>query len=423
MANEEATKRSLDFTVPAAEVDQETDRVVQSIRKKVKLPGFRPGKVPSDLIRSRFAADIRKEVLEALIPRLLQERFEKANLTVVGSPDIKDVHFHKGEPLTFVAEVDVLPEFELRDYLDTTITYSEPVVTDEDINQRLEELRERKAEYVNEDPRPVADGDHALISLESRGGLEGDPIQQDELTVEIGGSDSIEDFSTNLRGMEPGQEKEFDVTYPEEYGEARLAGKTVRFHCRLKMVRRKELPELNDEFAKDLGDFQGLDELKEAARSSLRGEREFLAQHEAKNEILEKLVDMHDIPVPESMVERQIEANIQSRMQEMVEQGADPKQLRVDWKKAREVQGERAARDIKARMLLERIADREAVEVTQDEVDREVQRVAKQQQEPVAAVRRKLEEEGHLGRIVNRLRTEKTLNMLFEKSRKTAPEE
>ncbi|MCP5115127.1 MAG: trigger factor, partial [bacterium] len=302
-------------------------------------------------------------------------------------------------------------------------TYSEPVVTDEDINQRLEELRERKAEYVNEDPRPVADGDHALISLESRGGLEGDPIQQDELTVEIGGSDSIEDFSTNLRGMEPGQEKEFDVTYPEEYGEARLAGKTVRFHCRLKMVRRKELPELNDEFAKDLGDFQGLDELKEAARSSLRGEREFLAQHEAKNEILEKLVDMHDIPVPESMVERQIEANIQGRMQEMVEQGADPKQLRVDWKKAREVQGERAARDIKARMLLERIADREAVEVTQDEVDREVQQVAKQQREPVAAVRRKLEEEGHLGRIVNRLRTEKTLNMLFEKSRKTAPEE
>lgn len=415
-----STKQSLDFSIPAEEVERETAKVVEALKERVRLPGFRPGKVPSSVVRSRFAEDIRHDVLQNLLPRALGERFEKENLNVVGEPDIKNLKFEKDEPLTFRAEFEVLPEFELGEYIGLEVVYAPPEVTDADVDRRIEAVREEKAEYVNEDPRPLADGDYAVVSIESRGGIEGKPVRQDELVLEIGGEDTVEDFSKNLRGMEPGQEKEFDVTYPGEFTEPRLAGRTVRFHCRVEGLRRKELPEINDEFAKDRGDYQNLAEFRDAVRRSIQAEREFLAQHEARNALVDQLVEAHDFDLPDVLVERQIESVIQQRLQELVAQGVDPRGLDVDWAKVRENQRERARREIKASLLLSRISERESIEVTHDDMDREIQRIARQRREPAPAVRKRLEDERQLGSVANSIRTEKTLAMLFEKSRKVA---
>ena len=206
-------------------------RVTADVQKRAKLPGFRPGKAPTSIIRKQFAGDIRQQVLESLIPKFLQKQFEAENLNVVGTPDITDVHFHDGEPLSFKAEFEVVPEIELGDYRGVEVPYHDPDVTEEDIDKRIEELREQKAQYVNVDPRPVEDGDYAVVALESLAGVEGEPVKKDEMVLEIGGADTFAAFTENLRGLTPGDEKEFEVAYPEDYGSKRLAGNTVKFHA------------------------------------------------------------------------------------------------------------------------------------------------------------------------------------------------
>lgn len=417
----EGCKHELEITVPVEDIDRETDRVVADIQKKVRLPGFRPGKAPASLVRTRFAHEVRQDVLEALVPKYLQKRFKDEELKVVGTPNIVDVHFEKGEPLRFKAEFEVAPEIELGDYQGVTVHYNEPQVSDEDVNQRLEALREQKAQYITIDPRPVEDGDYAMVSLDSLAGAE-PPVHQDEMTLHVGDPDTLPGFTEALRGMSPEEEKEFDVAYPEDYGQERLAGKTIRFRAKLKAVRKKELPELNDEFAKDLGDFNSLEELREAVRKSIFREREAAAQNAAKEELVDRLVEVHDFPVPEAFVNHQIESDLETNLRQLAGGGIDISKLKIDWAKLKEKQRPKALRAVKASLLIDRIADREAIGATQDEVDHEVQRIARQQREPVAAVRRKLEKDGAIGRIANHIRSEKTLSFLFERARKVAGE-
>ena len=402
--------------MPVEEVEAETGRAVAKVQQRAKLPGFRPGKAPVSIIRQHFAGDIRKRVLDSLIPKYLHNRFEAEDLKVVGQPDITEVHLEAGEPLRFTAEFEVVPQVELQDYKGLTVKYHDPEITDEDVAQRIEELRHSKAEFVNEDPRPLADGDFAVLSLESLSPVEGPPVKNEEMTLEVGGSDTLEDFSVQLRGMNPGEEKEFDVKYPEDHGQPKLAGKTVRFRAQVKGVRRKELPEINDEFAQDLGDYRTVEELREAVRKALFAQRQFEAQQEAKNQLVDKLVDMHDFPVPETFVDQQIQSRTSRAL---AERGVDPKTLKLDWKKLKESQQEKAAREVKASMLLARIAEREAIVPTRDEVDKEVERAARQQREPFAAVRLRFEKDGTLGRIASHIQTEKTLSFLFEHAGKT----
>jgi trigger factor len=416
----EGCKHSLEISIPVADVTSETDRVVVDIQKRAKLPGFRPGKAPTSLIRKQFAADVRQKVLEELIPKYLQKQFQAENLEVVGQPDVKDIHFHDGEPLKFTAEFEVVPNIELQEYRGVEVPYHDPEVTDEDVEKRLAELREQKAEYVNIDPRPLADGDHAVVSIQSTGGVEGPQVKNDEMVLELGGADTLPAFTENLRGLSPDDEKDFEVAYPEDYGSERLAGTTVNFHVVVKGVRRKDLPELNDEFAQDMGDYRNMEELREAIRKAIFAQRQNDAQNEAKNKIIDKLVEMHEFPVPEVFIDRQIRNRVEQSLRAMAAQGVDPRNLKLDWAKLKDTQREKAVQEVKASMLLGRISEREAIHATRDEVDREVDRMARQNREPVAAVRMKFEKDGTLGRIANHIQTEKTLNFLFEQARKTA---
>ncbi|HEY3835839.1 MAG TPA: trigger factor [Bryobacteraceae bacterium] len=419
MALIEGCKHALDVEIPADDVKTETGKVVEDFKKRVRLPGFRPGKAPSTLILQNFAGDVRQKVLEALIPKYLQKEFTDNNLRVVGSPNITDVHYHDGEAVHFKAEFEVYPEFELKEYRGISVPYHDPEVTDEDVNQRIEELRNQKSTFANIDPRPLEDGDYAVLSLESVEGVE-PPVQADEMTLEIGGADSLEGFTENLRGMSPGEEKEFSVTYPEDYGQERLAGKTVKFRAKVNGVRKKELPELNDEFAQDLGDYRTVDELRTAVRKSIFDTRQEEAQREAKDKIVEHLVDDHDFPLPETFINRQIENRVEQRLHGLVEQGIDPKSLNLDWDSIKDAQKEPAAREVKASLLLSRVAEKESIGATRDEVDRQVERIARQRREAIIPLRARLEKDGTLSRIASHIQTEKTLSFLFENATKTA---
>lgn len=422
MALVEGCKHEIELTIPAEEVAKETEKVVADLQKKVRLQGFRPGKAPASLVRSKFSQEIRKEVLDNLLPRFFSKQVEEAHLEVVGQPSVKDLHFHDGEEIHCKAEFEVAPVIELGEYRGVTVPYREPVVTDADVQERLDSIRDSKAEYVNVDPRPIEDGDHVVISLRSIAGLDSQ-MEQDEVTLHIGSEETLPAFTEGLRGSTPGDEMDLTVTYPEDYGQEKLSGKTVTFHAVVKAIRRKELPELNDEFARDLGDFQTLEELTGTVRKTIFRERELRAQQETKEKILDKLVASHDFPVPEAYVERQIENQLDTQLRQLVGQGIDPRKLNIDWDKLKESQRERAIKDVKASLLVDKIADREAVIVRQEEVDREVQRIAKQRREAVAVTRATLEKDGTVRRIAGHIRTEKTLDLLFENARKEAPAE
>jgi trigger factor len=421
MALIEGCRHELEVTVSVLDIADETDRVLAKIQKQANIPGFRPGKAPLSIIQNRFKGEVRQEVVEALIPKALNKRFDDERLNVVGTPNIVDLKFEEGQPLVFKAQFDVHPEFDLREYKGLEVEYEDPAVEDKDIDDRVEQLRQSKAEYVNLDPRPAAKGDFAVVSLESVEGVEGEPVKSSEMMIELGNADTMQAFTDGIVGMVPGESKLIEVTYPEDYGQAKLAGKTVKFDVELKFLREKELPDLDDEFAQSMGDFKTLDEFREQVKASILSERVFQAQDAAKSKLLEKLADGHDFPVPETYVERQLESQLRNYAQTLAMQGIDPKSLNIDFEKFKTSQRDRAVRDVKATLLLERISQVESVNATQEEVDREVQRLARSQREPVVAVRMKLEKDGGLDRLANRIRTDKTINFLFEQARKVAP--
>jgi trigger factor len=418
----EGCKHSVEVTVPIEAIDHETAKVVTNIQKRARIPGFRPGKAPATMIRKHFEGDIRQQVLEAVVPKFFDAQVKQENLHLVGQPTIMDVHFHAGEPLRFKAEFEVFPEIEIAEYRGLTVPYKDPEVSDADTEERIAQIRNDKATFVNEEPRPLADGDHAVISLESLAGTD-EPVKSDETTLEIGAKDTIDGFTENLRGMSPDEEKDFDVTYPDDYGQLKFAGKTIRFHCVLKGVRRKEMPELNDEFAQDLGDYRTVDELREAVRKGIFAQRQNDAQREAKDKLVDAMVDRNEFPVPEAFVERQIRNRLEQSLRSLAEQGIDPKSLKLDWEKVKEAQRDRAVREVRASLLLGKVSEREGIAATKDEVDREVELLARQRREPVPVLRPKLQEDGTLDRIASHIQTEKTLQFLFDHAEKVVPED
>lgn len=421
MALIEGCKHSIEVTIPAEAMAAEIEKVTESIRSKATIQGFRPGKAPASIIRSRYAQEIRQEALENLVPRYLEQACERENLRVVSRPSIKDLHFHEGEAVHFKAEFEVAPEIELKDVRGLAVAYAEPVVTDEEVEQRLNQIRESRAELVNIDPRPAQDGDHCLVSLETISGVEGEPLRQDDINIEIGGEDTFPAFSEALRGAVPGDEREAEVAYPENYSVDRLAGRTVRFRITLKQIRKKELPELNDDFARDLGDFQSIDEVRDEIRKAIFREKDYDAQVKAKNDLVDQIVAMHDFPVPEAYIDDRIEHMLDDRLRSLQAQGVDTSKIRIDWQKLRQNQYEQAKHDVKAALLLGKIASKENLHATEEEIDAEVQRIARQRREPVAAVRLKLEKDGAIQTIVNRIITDKTLKFLFDHAVKVPP--
>ncbi|HZS57120.1 MAG TPA: trigger factor [Bryobacteraceae bacterium] len=411
-------KRSLEIEIPLEEVERAKERVTNSIKQRVRLPGFRPGKAPVTMIQSRFESEIRNEVLELLLPQAFRDRVQKEEIKVVGTPDVSDLHFEAGQPIRFKADFEVAPEVELGTYHGLPVKYEEPTVTDEDIDKRLESMRENKAEYPNQDPRPIESGDYVLVHLKSLSGL-AEPIDQD-VQVQVGAEDTLPEFNEHLVGASPEETKEFDVTYPENYAQERLSGKTVRFQLTPKFIRKKELPALDDEFARDLGDYQSLSELKDAVRKSIFHEKQYVAQQAAKEELVDQLVASHEFPVPEAYVDRQIENQVRMQLSNLAGRGVDPNSIKLDWNKLKETQRDKALRNVRAALLLEKIAEKEGIGATKDEVDREVQRIARQERETVPVTRARLEKEGGLSRIAGAIQSEKTLQFLLEQAQKQA---
>jgi trigger factor len=410
--------REIEVEIPAEVVTRETGTVVERFQKHVRLPGFRRGKVPASVVRQRFPEDIRSEVVEALVPRYFRQEVEKRGLQPVSQPRVSDLHVADGEPLRFKASFEIMPDIKVSGYEELRAERTDTSVSDQEVEEALGRVREQHATFNAIDDRELRDGDFAQVSLvgTSESG-EGKPVTMDEVMVEIGGADTVRDFSDNLRGARPGEERRFDVTYPEDFSDRRLAGKKLSYAISVKSIKQKVLPELNDDFAKEAGNFQSIGELKKKVREQLESDKKHTAEHAAKDKLIEELVRRNDFQVPDALVDRQVDVRLERGLRALAAQGMRAEDMKkMDFSRLRAGQREAAAREVKASLLLEKIADQERIEVTDEEVTQEIEALAKQMQQTAEAVRARLTRDGAVDRIRNRIRNEKTLDFLYRRS-------
>ena len=415
----DTTKREIQVEVPADEVGRATESLIQKYQKVARLPGFRRGHVPASIIRQRFSQDITSEVVEELVPRHFRQEAEKQGLIPVSQPRVSDLHIHEGEPLRFKASFEVMPLITVEGYRELRAEKPEITVTEQEVDQTLDSLREQHATFTPVEGRPLADGDFAQISLDGQPKEgEGKPVHMDEILVEIGGKNTMQEFNDNLRGALAGDEKTFEVAYPKDYSDQRLAGHIFTYAVKIHSIKQKSLPELNDDFAKELGaEFTGIEDVRTRIREGTEAEKKQRAEHDAKEKLVVELVKRHEFPVPEALVEHQIDVRLERGLRALAAQGMRAEDMKkVDLNRLRAGQREQAIQEVKASVLLDKIADAEKIEVGDEEVNREIEALAGQSKQTPEAIRARLTRDGALDRIKSRIRNEKTLNFLYRQS-------
>ncbi len=374
--------------------------------------------MPASIIRQRFAGDIKNDVVDALVPRYFRKQADKLGLIPVSQPRVTDLYLREGEPLRFKASFEVMPEIRAEGYKQLRADKPTISVTDEEVEQSLNDLREQHAMFTSVEGRPLTDGDFAQVSLNGKPkDGEGNPVHMDDILVEIAGKNTMPEFTENLRGAAAGDERSFDVTYPEDSSDKRLAGKTFTYTVKVQSIKQKSLPELNDQFAKELGEFTGLDEVRKRIREGMEAERKHAAEREAKDKLVAELVKRNEFEVPEALVERQIDIRLERGLRALAAQGMKPEDIKkMDFNRLRAGQREQALQEVKASLLLDKIAEEENIEVSDAEIDQEVEALAKQSKQTPEAIRARLTRDGALDRIRNRIRNEKTLDFLYHQS-------
>ena len=414
-------KRELELEIPAENVKKAAEKVARDLARVARIPGFRPGKAPVTLIRRRFADDIQGEVVQSLVPEYLEKALDEKKLIPVTRPEVDKVEFKEGEPLRFRAVFEVLPEFELGDYKNLEVQVDAIEIGDAQVNKTLEEMRERAATFVPVEGRAAKDGDYVLMKLAGTPVGGGDPVQADNILCHLGAEETLGSFTENLRGAQPGETKKFQSKYPDDYPDPKLAGKTYDYSVEVQGIKEKKLPDLNDEFAKDAagetGGFTTLAEMRKKILEDLEAAKGQRQQAQAREKILELLVKRHDFPVPEALVESQMDTRLERVVRSLAAQGVDPRAVNVDWVSLRRRQHDPAVDDVKAELLLDRIATAENIEATDEDVEKEIATLAEHSGESATALRARLTKQGALDRMKSKLRSDKTIEWLYRTAR------
>jgi len=411
--------RELVLDIPAEEVTKAYRTVVGNYRKHARIPGFRAGKVPESVVKRRYTNEIRKDVIDGLLPERFNKAVAELGVRPVGQPQVTELTVEDGAPLHVKAVFEFVPAFSIDGYQSVTVQKPPVEITEEEFQVELAQLRESRAtvEPVEED-RPLADGDWAQITY--TGQVEGDseapPVAGEDTLVEIGGKDTVDAFSSALRGAKAGQELKAEVIYPADYAEAKLAGKTVAYEVEVKAIKKRTLPVLDDDFAKELGAYESLADLEKSIREHLASRKRHSVEAATKDRLFAALTERYPFPVPESMVQEQIDARLERGLRALAAQGMDTDQMRnLDFARLRAAQRESAAAEVKTFILLDRIAQEENITISDEEMDRELQLAALQSREPLDTLKVRLTQDGGLARIREQLRREKTASVLYER--------
>ncbi|MEW5979913.1 MAG: trigger factor [Acidobacteriota bacterium] len=409
-----ACKREVNIQVESGDLQGEWQRVCDQYARRSKIPGFRPGKAPLQLVKQRYKEAIKEDFLDAAVRKYFGQALTEEKLSPVGSPKIQDLQFDEGQPLRFKALIEVLPDLDLSDYKGLEIEKIEAQVSEEEVDHTIARIRERFAEFLPVEPRPVQSGDFVVISYHGRfvDGSRPDFDSKDVL-FEVDGPESVPEFSENIKGAEVGETRPFTVKYGAEFPNKSLAGAEIEYAVTVQEIKSKKLPELNDDFAKDAGDYSSFQELRSKIAAELLANKEDSARSEMQQKLLNLVIEKNPFDVPDVMVSQQVETRLEEYARSLVLQGIHPRTLNIDWAEFRERQRERAVRDVQAALVLEHIAEKEGIEVTDEEVEAEIRSRAEELKQPLEAVKSRLTKDGGADRIRTRIRNRKSLGLIL----------
>ena len=411
-------KKNLDIEIPQEAVDREITQIAQELARRARVPGFRPGKAPLGVVKTRFRDEILSEMMKNLMPKYVGDAIEERKLDIVHAPRFESVDYAPGQPLRFKAVLEVYPDLNITNYVGVPVQQVSTNVEESEIDTSLKKLQEDMAELVPvEEDRPIKEGDFAEISF--NGTIEGSeepPVTGQKAVAEIGGRTTLKEFSENLLGARVNEEKTFTVHYRPDYPEQKLAGRTVEYTVKIEAIKQKEIPEISDEFAQRFGDYNTLDAFRSKIRGDLEKHKQETAQEQMREKLLEWLEDNNQFELPESLVERQLQIRVQRLIRDLSRQGINPQRLDVDWSKIREDQQQQAVRDVKGSLILEYISDQENVAVSDEEIQAEIEKIAAETNRPIEKVREVLSRDSGLERLRGQIRNKKTLDLLQEKA-------
>jgi trigger factor len=428
-----ATRKEIKIEIEPALVRSTLDRISQEYSKAAKVPGFRPGHAPTSVVRTRYKNEIRSDVLRELLPEAVNSAIDELSLQPIGEPDVRldneGVLEHLGdEPLTVKIGVEVLPEVKLNEYKGLEATRRERQVTDGDIDRTIEGLRDSSASLEPVEDRGAELGDIVTINaagkpLDQEEIRPEDEIKVEDVEVTLGGQGVQQEFTDNLIGAKPEDKRTFTVDYPADFSTPSLAGKKVEYEIDVTAVRRKVLPDVDDEWVKSLGDeFDSVETLKTKIREDLSARAKFDADRRLRDDLMRQLLASHQFEVPESLVNHQTQQRLQNVVREMMNQGVDPRNANMNWEGASEELKVQAEADVRASMLLEQIAEAENITVSDEEVEAEIDAITIASQQPKEQVRAALTKNGGERSIAHRLRNRKALDLLIENAKITEAE-
>lgn len=404
-------KKGLTVEIDADEVERETETVLRRFAARVKIPGFRPGKAPLSVVRARFPREIEEDVRERLVARFHAAALDERGLKPLGDPVLEEITHNQGEPFKFRTTFEVLPPMEPKAYRGVEVREPAAAVAEDEVERTLGELREAHARLVTEEGRASSKGDVIVADVEARPD-EGEPFRKERAFVEVGAAENLPEFDAAISGVVAGAVLDFTVAYPQDHASSRVAGRTVHYKMLVHEVKRREVPDLDDEFAKDVGEFQDLAALRNRIREDLLDRRRAEIRREVRQSVLEKVLLENPVPLPEILVEEEIRYRLEDMVRAMMLQGLDPSKTNLDWKRLRDRQEEGARRAVHARIVLDAVARAESVTIDPSDLDERIRGEAERLGEKPEVLRARLAKGEGLEALRAQLLREKSLDFL-----------
>jgi trigger factor len=425
-----STRKEIRIEIDPEQVRSAFDRVSKEYSKAAKVPGFRPGHAPTSVVSTRYKGEIKADVLRELLPEAIHNAIHEHSLAALGEPQVEfdqaqNINPSSEDPLTLKVTVDVLPDIKLDTYKGLEVTRRRRPVTEADVERMIDHFRDGSASLQPVEDRASELGD--TVTINARGKYaeapEDEELKVDDVEVVLGGPGVMDEFNENLTGVKPDDTRTFSVQYPDDYNSPGLAGKKVDYVAEVTAVRRKELPELDDEWARSLGgDFDSVETLKTKVREDLEARSAAESDRLLRDNVIRKLLDAHKFEVPQILVDQQANQRLQGIAREMMNRGIDPRNEKLDWEGAREEVIGQAEEEVRISMLLEKIAETENITVSDEEVEQEIEAIATAARQPKEQVRAALTKDGGERSIAHRVRSRKALDLLIENARVTEAE-
>jgi len=405
-------KRELELEIPKDEVEKEFQKILHQVTARARIQGFRPGKAPQDMVKRMFYSEIRKSLLESLIPKTLGAELKALNLNPVSTPVIKDFNFKEAQPLTITASFEVLPDFKVDGYKKISVTKKGVSVTDEEVEKSLKELQQRAAEYVPIEGRGVVDGDYVLVELKGKDLKSKRLLPTEKVLILAGHPENDKVLNENLKGLKINEESKFVLSYEAERENKNLAGKSIEYNLKVVSIKEKKLPQLNDDFAKALGEYKDLKDLEEKIKEEILISKDESAKREIVDQIIAQISDKIDIDLPETLVEEQNISLLRQKLTQVPRQELNKDKIETMKREGRK----QAEKNLKSHLILSKIAEMEGLDVSEEDEDQELRAIAKANNLPLAKVIDNFNKEGRREELRNTILLKKTVDFLVKQA-------